>query len=365
MNIALVGVGAITRRGHLPGLRPTPFRPVALVDSNEELLREVADEFDVPGRHIVLDAILNDPDIEAVAVCTSTNSHFELARRCIEAGKHVIVEKPLAFSYIEARELAALAKKSETVQAVIQNWRFFRQVLAARRRVHENKIGRIHLGHALSISRFPNGWTRSHWLYHKRGVLYDFAPHVIDMSMFLLDKTPKTVFSWCADFTGEMNSINFGKLVVEFDDNLIFSFDLSWLTGSLVFQVTLHGTAGHVFLDVRNNLMFEVHGSLTPVDLMTYYLSSTYVLAKDIITKHYVFGPMQYYSMIYNNFFDSICRRSNPFTSFEEALQTNLILDGAYLDSALKQPVDIAQMTEGAYDDQFLALLKGDGRSNC
>jgi len=360
MNLAIIGAGAITRRGHLPGLKDTPVRPVALVDSNAALLREVADEFDVPGRHTALDPILNDPGIEAVAVCTPTNSHYELVRRCIEAGKHVIVEKPLAFSFIEARKLVELSHKSGKVQAVIHNWRLFPQVLAAQRRILDNKIGKIHLGHALSISRFPNGWTRSKWPYHKRGVLYDFTPHAIDMSIFLLGSKPKSVSAWCSDLTGNMGFINFGKLVVEFHDNLIVSLDSSWLTGSLVFQVVLHGTAGHIFLDVRNNLMFEAHGSFTPVDLMADYLKSAYVLSKDIITRRFVFGPMQYYSLIYNNFVDSIGGKSRPFTSFEEALQTNLILDGAYLSSALKKSVEIAQMTEGAYDDQFLFLLKSD-----
>lgn len=357
MRIAVVGAGAITRRGHLPAIFKTGIELAAIVDSNDDTLSKVGEEFGIECLASSIEGVLQDRSIDAVSICTPTPSHFSIANECLKAGKHVLIEKPVAFSYLQARKLVELCHSSGLVGAVVQNWRYFPQVLLGKEKISGGRLGEIHAGHVIGVARFPNGWTRSKWLYHKRGVLYDFAPHAVDMATFLLGKRPKTVFARCDDLTGNMGFVNYAKLFVGFEGGTLMTFDFSWLTGSLVFQSYLHGTSGHLFLDVRNNTSFEFHGSLTPVDLLKSYASSSVRIAKDIISRSFVLGPMKYYDQIYRNFRDAVDGKEPPLVSLEEGLQSNLILDGAFLSSHLKKELSLDEMMDGTHDRVFQNLL--------
>ncbi|MFV2738503.1 Gfo/Idh/MocA family oxidoreductase, partial [Escherichia coli] len=90
-----------------------------------------------------LDEVLNDPDVKLVVVCTHADSHFEYAKRALEAGKNVLVEKPFTPTIAQAKELFALAKSKGLIVTPYQNRRFDSCFLTAKKAIESGKLGEI------------------------------------------------------------------------------------------------------------------------------------------------------------------------------------------------------------------------------
>lgn len=121
-----------------------------------------------------LDAALADPRIEAVAVATPPHTHYDLVRRALEAGKHVLVEKPLARTADEAAALTALAERLDRVLMPGHTFLYSPSVNKVRSLIREDELGEVYF---ITSSRMNLG------LYQKDGVVLDLAPH--DLSILL------------------------------------------------------------------------------------------------------------------------------------------------------------------------------------
>jgi predicted dehydrogenase len=110
VNVGVLGAGAWARGAHIPGYkRDSRCRIVAIADTEIERAREAAREFDIPTVTADAGELFNRADIDMIDVCTPSHTHFELAWSALEAGKHVLCEKPVAYDYhdtIRARDLA-------------------------------------------------------------------------------------------------------------------------------------------------------------------------------------------------------------------------------------------------------------------
>jgi predicted dehydrogenase len=111
VRVGVLGAGAWARHAHLPGYRrDARCEVVALADPQIALAREAAKEFDIPVVTADARELFNRDDIDAIDVCTPSATHFELAWAALEAGKHVLCEKPVAYDFrdtLRARDLAA------------------------------------------------------------------------------------------------------------------------------------------------------------------------------------------------------------------------------------------------------------------
>ncbi|MEP6651088.1 MAG: Gfo/Idh/MocA family oxidoreductase, partial [Lapillicoccus sp.] len=106
LNIGLIGAGRIAQAAHLPALaRATGARLVALCDPSLALAEQVANRYAVPG-YTDLDQLLAHPGLDAVIVAVPDRLHLPLASAAVGAGKHVLVEKPLAGTVVDAQALA-------------------------------------------------------------------------------------------------------------------------------------------------------------------------------------------------------------------------------------------------------------------
>jgi predicted dehydrogenase len=110
VKVGVLGAGAWARSAHLPGYRRDPrCRVVAIADTEIDRARDAAQAFDIPTATADARELLDRADIDLVDVCTPSHTHFELAWAALEAGKHVLCEKPIAYDYhdtIRARDLA-------------------------------------------------------------------------------------------------------------------------------------------------------------------------------------------------------------------------------------------------------------------
>jgi myo-inositol 2-dehydrogenase / D-chiro-inositol 1-dehydrogenase len=144
LRLGIVGCGFATESRHLPALaRLSEVEVVALADLEAAVLARVAEDWRIARRYSDPQALIGDPQVEAVAICTPAADHVPLALAALAAGRHVFVEKPLALSLAEADRLVAAASASASKVLVGFNLRWHRLVLRARELVASGAIGRV------------------------------------------------------------------------------------------------------------------------------------------------------------------------------------------------------------------------------
>ena len=112
VRVGLLGAGAWAEFAHLPGyVRDPRCELVAIADPIRERAHTLAAKFGIPHVHATHTELISRADIDLVDVCTPSATHFELSWAALEAGKHVLCEKPVAYDYTETRRASALAKK--------------------------------------------------------------------------------------------------------------------------------------------------------------------------------------------------------------------------------------------------------------
>lgn len=191
VRLGIIGCGNVTEKRHLPAIQSLRgLQVVALADIDHDRLNRVADRFRIAKRYNDYRALLVDQDVCAVAVCAPLSFHTEMALGALEAGKHVLVEKPLASSLDQADTLIERAADSPLKAMVGYNLRWHRLVRQAREMIQQGRLGRIEL----AVASFTAGthYNRDVLEWKKRralggGVLMEFATHYFDLWRFLLD----------------------------------------------------------------------------------------------------------------------------------------------------------------------------------
>ncbi len=143
LSSALIGTGFIGPV-HAEALRRLG-RPIAgILASTPEKSRRAAESLGLPRGYAHLEELLADPAVGAVHIASPNRFHFEQARRCLETGKHVICEKPLAMNAAESAALVKRAEQTGPVAAVCYNVRFYPLCLEIKERIAAGELGTIH-----------------------------------------------------------------------------------------------------------------------------------------------------------------------------------------------------------------------------
>jgi predicted dehydrogenase len=189
-GVGLIGCGYATQVLHLPALRSLPrVRIAGLADIDSRRLDALADSFNVKRRHTDYRALLDDPDIDVVGICSPPQFHAEMAIAALDAGKHVFIEKPLALDIEETDRLIAHAARLPYKAMVGFNLRFHYQARQAREVIRRGLLGPVEFIRTVSSSRYR--WEPNYPEYRKRrdlggGVLMELAVHHFDLWRFLL-----------------------------------------------------------------------------------------------------------------------------------------------------------------------------------
>lgn len=133
-----------------------------------------------------LDTVLADPDVDVVSICTPTPTHAELALRCLDADRNVLLEKPIALTLADARAIADAAARSTGILMVAHVVRFFDGYRAIRERVESGAVGKPLVVRAERHSTQPDPSSWWHDQSKSGGVVVDFAIHDFDqLNLFL------------------------------------------------------------------------------------------------------------------------------------------------------------------------------------
>ncbi len=203
INAGVIGCGFIGRI-HIEALRRLGYINLAtLASRNQEIADRKALELSVPKAYGNWSDLVADDEVEVVHICTTNDLHYPIAKACIEAGKHVLCEKPLAMTVEEAGELWRTAEERGVVHAICHNLRYYPLVKQARAMVQSGEIGTVRLvhGHYLQDWLFLEtdyNWRLVSELSGKSRAVADIGTHWLDMVQHV---TEQKVNSVCADTT--------------------------------------------------------------------------------------------------------------------------------------------------------------------
>lgn len=179
-----------------------------------------------------LDAALADPRIEAVAIATPPHTHHKLVRRALEAGKHVLVEKPLARTADEAAELIGLAGELDQVLMPGHTFVYSPSVNKVRQLIREDALGEIYF---ITSSRMNLG------LYQQDGVVLDLAPHDLSILLHWLGK-PLLEVSATGRSVYQEGIHETAFLTLRFDGGAQANVQVSWLAPRKMRQMVVVGS---------------------------------------------------------------------------------------------------------------------------
>jgi scyllo-inositol 2-dehydrogenase (NADP+) len=172
------------------------FRISKIMTTDENKTATAKEDF--PEAEIVakFTALINDPEIDLVVITTPNHFHYDLAKKALKAGKHVVVEKPFTVTVDEANELIEIAAKNNLVLSVNHNRRWDSDFLTVRKIVESKKLGEV-VDYEAHFDRFKNE-VATGWKEDKNnpgsGILYDLGSHLIDQALTLFG-SPKEIYA--------------------------------------------------------------------------------------------------------------------------------------------------------------------------
>lgn len=192
IGIAVVGSGLIAEKAHVPAWSVTPGAEVLwAIDSDVERARSMAEKWGVPRWGTSLQDALEDADVSAVDICLPPHLHLPSVREVVNAGRHVIFEKPICLTMDEASELVKLQELGGRTVMVAENWLFATPVRVVRDLIDRNALGDIFMlrSHHESDQHLPSG-RQPEWTYQVKlsggGYLMQAGVHAVAMSRLLM-----------------------------------------------------------------------------------------------------------------------------------------------------------------------------------
>ena len=193
---------------------------VAVCDKNPAALARVLGKY--PGVRVTteVDDIVTSSEIDAVAIVTPVSYHFELAKKALENGKHVFVEKPFTATSAQAEELIELAERKNLHIMVDHTFLFTGAVRKIKQLVDEGALG--------SLYYYDSTRVNLGLFQHDVNVLWDLAPHDLSIMDYLIGQEPELVV---ATGGAHVNSLeNIAYLTVYFPNNVLAHINVNWLS---------------------------------------------------------------------------------------------------------------------------------------
>ena len=179
IRVGLIGYGYASKTFHAPLISGTPGMTLAAVSSSDQS-KVLADW---PANNVVSDPrqLFDDSAIDLVVIPTPNDTHFPLAKAALEAGKHVVVDKPFTVTLSQARELDAIAKREGRLLSVFHNRRWDSDFLTVKSLITEGLLGEV--GYFESHFDRYRPQVRNRWREQGgpgSGIWYDLGPHLLD-----------------------------------------------------------------------------------------------------------------------------------------------------------------------------------------
>jgi predicted dehydrogenase len=266
LKVGVIGVGGIANT-HFPGWKESPHAEMhAFADLAEKVLDRVADAQGVKLRYPNPDDLIANPDIDIVDICTPNRYHAPLAIKALNAGKHVICEKPLAPTPEEIRQMIAARDKSGKLLMTAQHFRFEGSAKALKAEIDAGALGEVYHARSWMLRR---AWApTSPGFIQKQhsggGPCIDIGVHILDLTLWMMghpkpvavsgitqDKlahSPGAFSSWGGPIPSSFDVEDFAAAFVRFENGATLVLEVSWLlhhnTRGEDMQMWLYGVKG-------------------------------------------------------------------------------------------------------------------------
>lgn len=229
LRVGIIGAGRIGKvHAETLAFRIPGAVPVAIADTNLPAAREVGEKFGIASVFGSAEEILSSRDVDAVLICSPTDTHSDLVVLAAQAGKHIFCEKPIDHSLAKIDQALAAVEKAGVKFQVGFNRRFDANFARVRRSVVSGEIGTPHLMHI--ISRDP-GPPPVSYIKVSGGIFLDMAIHDFDMARFLMGDEVESVYTAGAvrvdPEIGKAGDLDTALTVLTFKNGVIATIDNS------------------------------------------------------------------------------------------------------------------------------------------
>jgi UDP-N-acetylglucosamine 3-dehydrogenase len=256
IGIGVIGCGGIAQEAHLPNYaKESQVRLVAVADTDEARAREVAARFGVPNVYTDYRQLLARDDIQAVSVCTPNYLHAEQTIAALQAGKHVLCEKPMAISLSQAQEMIDTAGVTGKQLMVGFTHRFYPFNEAARQMVAEGRIGRPYTCRVRFAHKGPyQSWVaKSDWFFNPKqaggGAVLDMGIHALDLARFVLGTEVRTVSANLATLAQDIQAEDSAVIALEFSNGTLGYIETGWHSWPGGMGLEIYGSKGTIIVD--------------------------------------------------------------------------------------------------------------------
>ena len=330
VKIGVIGLGGVAQLVHLPNLTKIPNVDLtAVAEINKSRRQIISDKFNVKQIYSNHKEMLSKSDVEAVIIATPTSTHTEIAIDCLNAGKDVLVEKPLAISHQEAKKIVDVAKKNKKKLMVGMNLRYRPDTMLLRSFINTNEIGEPFY--------IKCGWIRKQssnekWFTKKQesggGVIIDLGIHLLDLALWLLDYPEISSVSTQNFFHNTKNVEDTSINCIKCKNSAVINLEVSW---------SLPVEKDHFFLDV-----YGTKGSFSSNPFSLYKrVENDYIN----LTPTQVDNPTVLFKKSYLNELKSFIgaiRGLNPvFSPGEEAIERMKIIEAMYQSADKKHEIKL------------------------
>lgn len=337
LRFGIIGCGRIAPR-HADSLRDLSANVVSFADVVETRAAKFAKDFGGAAVHKDYRRILDDKSIDVVNICTPSGMHAEMTVAALDAGKHVIVEKPIALSLDDADRMLAAAERNRKKLCVVLQNRYNPPMVELRQAVDEGRLGKLLLGNATVRWYRPQEYYQDGWhgtWSMDGGALMNQSIHHIDALQWLMGDV-ESVFAYTATLAHTMEAEDTGVAVLRFKNGAIGSIEGSTIT----YPENLEGSVA----------IFGEHGSLkvggTALNRKVFWkIGDALEHEREMLKREEVDPPSVYgqsHKAVMADMVDAIATDREPRTHGREARKSLALVLAIYESSRSGRPVQFA-----------------------
>jgi UDP-N-acetylglucosamine 3-dehydrogenase len=341
LRVGVIGCGSIAQHRHLPEyLANQNVELVAVCDINEERVKEIAEKYEVEA-YTNYEELVSSGTVDAVSVCTPNYLHAPISIASLNAGLHVLCEKPMATSKHEGEAMVAAAKESGKKLMIAHNQRFVPSHQRARQLIASGEIGRIYSFRTAFGHGGPEGWSidgKDSWFFEKEkafvGAMGDLGVHKTDLLRYVLGEEITEVGSFVETSAKTFADVDDNAVcVLKTESGIIGTLAASWAYVSKEDNSTIiYGEKAILRLedDPNNSLVVQYANG----DVVNYQLGK--IQSND--------AGGQRTTHVINHFVDAVIHNQEPLIPGEEGMKSLAVILAALQSNETKQIVKVAQL---------------------
>jgi len=217
---------------------------IAVCDRRPERLAEVEKRFPGLDSTTEFEELLASPHVDAMVVCTEASSHYPIVSKCLAAGKHVLVEKPMTTVATDAEELLNLAEAKGATLMIGHTFLYNAGIRQVKNYIMQGDMGKVYYLYSRRTNLGP--------IRNDVSALWDLAPHDISIFNYLLDSKPEWVSAVGARVLGNGRA-DVGFMSLGYDNNVVGHVHTSWADPHKVREVVVVGSDKRIVFDDLNS----------------------------------------------------------------------------------------------------------------